>query len=107
MVRQNLWKRGEAIKIGTWNVYSLRGLGRSNLLGRELCRVGVTLCGATLCGETEMHLSGARLTVLEENSNFKLLFSGLSSKISKGVGLVFPSSAENSIKPFNLFLNGS
>ena len=35
-VGQNLWKRVERIKIGTWNVCSLRGLGRSNLLGRKL-----------------------------------------------------------------------
>lgn len=55
-VRGKLWEKGEVLKISTWNVRSLEGLGRTNLLAKELSRAGVMVCGVT-----ETHLPGAGL----------------------------------------------
>ena len=42
----------------------------------------------TLCGITEIHLPGAGMMELDEDSCYRLLFSGPPELASRGVGLV-------------------
>ena len=66
-----------------WNVRTLKGVGRTDLLAKKLIITDITLCGIT-----ETHLPGAGMMDLDKHSCYRLLFSVPPELASRGVGLV-------------------
>ena len=94
-INDMLWKKNQLLKFGVWNVRTLKGVGRTDLLAKELITTDITLCGIT-----ETHLPSAGMMDLDEDSCYHLLFSGPPELASRGVGLVV---RHNVIKSLNSF----
>ena len=79
-----------------WNVRTLKGVGRTDLLAKELITTDIALCGIT-----EIHLPGAGMMDLDEDFCYRLLFSGPPELASRGVGLVVRHNVMKSLKSFD------
>ncbi|XP_062521774.1 craniofacial development protein 2-like [Corticium candelabrum] len=91
-----MWKKNQLLKFGVWNVRTLKGVGRTDLLAKELITTDITLCGIT-----ETHLPGAGIIDLYKDSCNRLLFSGPPALASMGVGLVVRHNVMKSLKSFD------
>ena len=56
-----MWKKNQLLKFGVWNAQTLKGVGRTVLLAKELITTDITLCGIT-----ETHLPGAGMMDLDK-----------------------------------------
>ena len=79
-----------------WNVRTLKGVGRTDLLAKELFTTDITLCGIT-----ETHLPGTGMMDLDEDSCYRLLFSGPPELASSAVCLVVRHNVMKSLKSFD------
>ena len=61
----------EIQRFGTWNVRTLRGLGKTEQLAREMKRYRLSILAVT-----ETHLPGEGEMTLEEGGNYTMIFSG-------------------------------
>ena len=64
-----MWKKNQFLKSGVWNVRTVKGVGRTDLLAKEFITTDITLCGIT-----ETHLPGAGMMDLDEDSCYSLVF---------------------------------
>ena len=78
-----MWKKNQLLTFGVWNVGTLKSVGRTDLLAKELITSDITLCGIT-----EIHLHGAGTMELDEDSCYPLSFSGPPELASRGVGIM-------------------
>ena len=88
-------ENNQLLKFGV-DVRTLKGVGRTDLLAKELITTDITLCGIT-----ETDLPGAGIMDLDEDSCYRLLFSGPPELASTGVGLVFRCNVLKSLKSFD------
>ena len=73
----------EIQRFGTWNVRTLRGLGKKEQLAREMKRYRLSILAVT-----ETHLPGEGEMILEEGSDYTMIFSGRRDESNaEGVGL--------------------
>ena len=100
-INDMLWEKNQLLKFGMWNVRTLKGVGRTDLLAKELITTDITLCGIT-----ETHLPGAGMMDLDEDSCYRLLFSGPPELASRGVGLVVRHNVIKSLKSFDPISDG-
>ena len=84
----------KAMRIGTWNVRTLRGLGKGEQLAMEMERNGLMVLGVT-----ETHLPGTGVQTLHENKEYIMLFSGrVDGGMSEGVGLAITPEARSALR---------
>ena len=84
----------KVMRIGTWNVRTLRGLGKSEQLAMEMERNGLMVLGVT-----ETHLPGTGVQTLHENKEYIMLFSGRGDGgMSEGVGLAIAPEARSALR---------
>ena len=91
-----LWKKNQLLQFGVWNVRTLKGVGGTDLLGKELITTDITSCGIT-----ETHSPGACIIDLDKDSCYCLLFSEPPELDSRGVGPVIRHNVLKSLKSFD------
>ena len=85
------------MRIGTWNVRTLRGLGKGEQLPIEMERNGLLVLGVT-----EIHLPGTGIQTLHENKGYTMLFSGrVDGGMSEGVGLAISPEARTALRSWH------
>ena len=82
-VQNRLLSSREVQRFGTWNVRTLRGLGKTEHLAEEMKRYRLSNLAVT-----ETHLTGEGEMLLDEESGYTMFFSGRQDGHSmEGVGL--------------------
>ena len=82
-VAQRLLKARKTDRFGTWNVRTLRGIGKMEQLAMEMERYRLSMLAVT-----ETHLAGEGEMVLDECRGYKMLFAGRKDgRAAEGVGL--------------------
>ena len=82
-VQNRLLSSREVQRFGTWNVCTLRGLGKTEHLAEEMKRYRLSILAVT-----ETHLTGEGEMLLDEESGYTMFFSGRQDGHSReGVGL--------------------
>ena len=82
-VAQRLLKARKTDRFGTWNVRTLRGIGKMEQLAMEMERYRLSMLAVT-----ETHLAGEGEIVLDECRGYKMLFAGRKDgRAAEGVGL--------------------
>ena len=85
MVTNRLLSAQQTTRLGTWNVRSLRGLGKAQQLAMEMERHKVSVLAVT-----ETHLPGSGEMALDESKRYRMVFSGRQDgNAREGVGLAF------------------
>ena len=92
-VKNRLLSPREVQRIGTWNVRTLRGLGKPEQLASEMKRYKLSVLAVT-----ETHISGEGVLSLEEEGGYTMLFSRRQDGRSvEGVGLALSPQAQASL----------
>ena len=99
-VTDKFWKRSQTLRIGLWNVRTLQGVARSNLLAQELAAARIPLCAIT-----ETDLPGCSCMELDDQSGYNLYVSGTADVAARGVGLIMQCDVAKSVKCFNPILD--
>ena len=93
-VTNRLLSAREVQRVGTWNVRTLRGLGKPEQLASEMTRYKLSVLAVT-----ETHISGEGVLSLEEEGGYTMLFSGRQDGRSvEGVGLALSPQARASLR---------
>ena len=87
--RARLLSAKQVVRLGTWNVRTLRGLGKSQQLAAEMQRNRISILAVT-----ETHLSEAGHLMLDEEKGYRLVFSGRKDGTTlEGVGIALDAHA--------------
>ena len=101
-ITSGLLSTREIQRFGTWNVRTLRGLGKTEQLAREMKRYRLSILAVT-----ETHLPGDGEMTLEEGGDYTMIFSGRQDESNvEGVGLACShcsSKSHNAIPPSCVF----
>ena len=93
-VKDRLLNPRETQRFGTWNVRTLRGTGKPELLANEMKRYKLSIVAVT-----ETHLAGEGEMPLDEEGKYIILFSGRQDGQNvEGVGLALSSQAQAAMR---------
>ena len=93
-VKNRLLSPREVQRLGTWNVRTLRGLGKPEQLASEMKRYKLSVLAVT-----ETHISGEGKMPLDEEGRYTMIFSGRQDgRSAEGVGLALSPQAQAALR---------